>query len=143
MEPPSLESVGMLEGQYQHDQENMINSPKRRSLASQGGVARSLASARSMGAPEKDCDKNKGWRPAAHYDKPMVRSLEKPCDKSGGKGRSLVESVTPNIKMVDRKKEESPLQEISRIQMKPQEDKAEEKDLKPNVKEKVWKRIQL
>ena len=169
MEPPSLESVGSLEGQYQHDQDNMIDQAgqgrslgagragRARSLGAGQGSGRRAGQARSLGSytggdgssgANKDCDKpNQGWRPASGYDKPMMRSLsgKKPCKHPGGhggpgagKGRDLDDdAVTPNIKMVGRTKEESPLQEVSRIQMSPHEDKAEERDLKPNIKEKV------
>ena len=148
---PVLESMGSLEGQFQHNQENR-GSAMMDQGGHQGGQARYMGAGaggqagagRSMGG-KKDCDKNDpngGWRPADPNDRPMMRSLTgKPC-KNGAKPRSSFDpdqtpNVKPDIRMVDRKKEESPLQEVSRINLRPQEDRAEEKDLKPNVHEKV------
>lgn len=151
MEPPSLESMGSLEGKFQHDQQHH---------SSEHGIghARTLAGPPpeapiTPNVPPKDA--NNGWRTVhEHVQSPRMRSLvdsemsrmasttKKPCEGTGGRVgrmRSLNEpnAVTPNIMMVDRKNEETPMKEIQRVQLAAQPDLIQEKDLKPNVKESV------
>ncbi|CAG2101043.1 unnamed protein product [Medioppia subpectinata] len=133
MEAPSLESAGYGIPMSNNIDDGETGGPRMRSLG-QRRQQQQRPQQRSMddgfGEYKKDC----GWR-----DVPHMRSLDPPktCKKKL-QFRSLdANLVTPNIKMINRKKEESECKIVRRVGLKPTDVKSMEKDLKPNRKETI------
>lgn len=63
--------------------------------------------------------------------------LNNKCNRPRSRALEVQEAVTPNIIMLERKKEESPMKEIQRIHLKHSGPIHEETELKPNIREKV------
>jgi len=135
VEPPSLESEGIvLDGDYGESPHRVyvkvhqLPKPHHRSIThiSQGNSA-IIAEAPSQTGGWKVVSRSLAKKKCAA--KPNTRAILPP--------QTRVLAEAPRVRMVDRKKEESPLKVVSRVHLAPEDIGGDEKILKPNVREKV------
>ncbi len=137
VEPPSLESSGIVFGSYEDEPSPRPVSRKikmRRLTQARKPGLRSIKT--NNGIIAEAPSKTGGWRVVS-------RSLaDKKC-ASAPKTRAIAPPQTrvlaqaPKVRMIDRKKVETPLKVVSRVHLAPENAEEVEKDLKPNVREKV------
>lgn len=137
-EPPSLESSDPLKGfHYQNDYQQKKSYRRKQYRGYSRGHTRALASTSGlqMNSANDIQTVNAGWRTTFNMNKTRTG------DANYARLEPQTLPVSPQIVMIDRKKEESPLKEVQRVHFNPKELKIEEKNLKTNMREKVCPKI--